>query len=184
MCRKVIQTYQQTFTNNVSNTNKQTFKFQRIYKTKPEQYFNLKLTTLLAPNPTTFTSYNTTSSKQPKATITPTYTDTTNPTKITSETMVFTQGEQSTQILSSSKMNEVFMSGINELNGRCNYMEHSSATSVIQKNDFYLGNLFDVGLRVPPEIILREIPLDPFTIYVNGNNSLFIVSFLIELLED
>jgi hypothetical protein len=182
MCRKVIQTYQQTFNNSVPNTNKQTFYFQRIYKTKPEQYFKLKLTTLLAPNPTTFTGINGT--KNPTSTNTPFYTDTANPTKITSETMVMNSGEYSTQILTSSLMNEVFLSGIDELRGRCNYMKCASTTSVIQKNDFYLGNLYDVGLRVPPEIILREIPLDPFTIYVNGNNTQFIVSFLIELLED
>lgn len=182
MCRKVIQTYQQTFNNSVPNTNKQTFQFQRIYKTKPEQYFKLKLTTLLAPNPITYTGIN--GAKYPTSTITPFYTDTANPNNITSETMVMNSGEYASQILTSSLMNEVFLSGIDELKGKCNYMEHATSTSVIQKNDFYLGNLYDVGLRVPPEIILREIPLDPFTIYVNGNNTQFIVSFIIQLLED
>ncbi len=180
MCRRVIQTYQQTFNNSVSTVNKQQFKFQRIYKTKPEQYFRLKLTTLLAPNPTTYTGINGT--KKPTSTNTPTY-DTSVPPKITSETMIMNSGEYSTQILTASIMNEVFLSGIPELSGKCNYVS-ITGTSTVQRNDFYLGSLFDVGLRVPPEIILREIPLDPFTIWVNGNNSQFIVSFIIELLED
>ena len=180
MCPKLIQTYQQTFNNSNPNVSKQQFKFQRIYKTKLEQYFKLKLTTMLAPNPTTVTSIN--GIANPTFLNTPTY-DTSVPPKILTETLTMNTGEYKTQIIQTALMNEVFLSGIPELTGRCNYFEHIIG-STIQKNDFYLGNLFDVGLRVPPEIILREIPLDPFTIYVNGISTMFVVSFIIELLED
>jgi hypothetical protein len=42
MCQKVIAVYQQTFKNNDEKISFQYFKFQRIYKTKPEQYFRIK----------------------------------------------------------------------------------------------------------------------------------------------
>ena len=42
MCQKVLAVYQQTFKNNDQNVSLQYFSFQRIYKTKPEQYFRIK----------------------------------------------------------------------------------------------------------------------------------------------
>lgn len=42
MCQKVIAVYQQTFKNSDATVSFQYFNFQRIYKTKPEQYFRVK----------------------------------------------------------------------------------------------------------------------------------------------
>jgi hypothetical protein len=46
MCHKVIATYQQTFQNNDPNVNKPIFRFNRIYKSKPEQFFRVKCVSL------------------------------------------------------------------------------------------------------------------------------------------
>ena len=42
MCHKVIATYQQTFQNTNDLTRKSNFRFNRIYKSKPEQFFRVK----------------------------------------------------------------------------------------------------------------------------------------------
>lgn len=46
MCHKVIATYQQTFQNTNHSEKAAVFKFNRIYKSKPEQYFRLKCVSL------------------------------------------------------------------------------------------------------------------------------------------
>ncbi len=46
MCHKVIATYQQTFQNTSYLSKNGYFKFDRIYKSKPEQYFNVKCCSL------------------------------------------------------------------------------------------------------------------------------------------
>ena len=50
MCHKVIATYQQTFQNNDPTVNKPIFRFNRIYKSKPEQFFRVKCVSLSSVN--------------------------------------------------------------------------------------------------------------------------------------
>ena len=46
MCHKVIATFQQTFQNNDETIKRAEFRFNRIYKSKPEQYFRVKCISL------------------------------------------------------------------------------------------------------------------------------------------
>ncbi len=139
MCRKVVQTFQQTFKNSDSTKSEQTFQFQRIYKTKPEQYFRLKL--MGYSSPTVSTS-------------------------------------------AANALGDLFIRGIPELNGLCNYQE-VGATSVVNTNNFYLGNFYDnFGDFQPIEMLLNDIPLTPFQIFTSLGRTQFIVTFIIELLED
>ncbi len=140
MCRKVIQIYQQTFKNNDPSKFEQTFQFQRIYKTKPEQYFRLKLVGYSSP------------SLSPTAT---------------------------------AAMGDLFLKGLPELNGFCNYQENG-VNSVVNTNNFYLGNFYDNYSEFQTiEMLLNDIPLTPFTIFTTGTSATrFLVTFQIELLED
>lgn len=42
MCHKVVATFQQTFQNNDNDSKRAEFRFNRIYKSKPEQKFSVK----------------------------------------------------------------------------------------------------------------------------------------------
>ena len=46
MCQKVVATFQQTFQNNDDSIKRAEFRFNRIYKSKPEQYFRVKCVSL------------------------------------------------------------------------------------------------------------------------------------------
>lgn len=138
MCPKVVSIYQQTFKNNDSSVYAQTFKFQRIYKTKPEQYFRIKCVSF-------------------------------------------------TSLTSTARGVDVFMKGVEELCGKCNYQSvGANAASSSENNHFYLGTFSDTNAEYSPmEMLLNNIPLTPFQIYTVGSGvaGLFLVSFQIELLE-
>jgi hypothetical protein len=155
MSPKVVKTYQQTFKNNNDLVTEQTFSFTRIYKTKPDQYFRLKVASIFS----SFLSTTTIETVNPAGTLTSTETN----------------------------IGDLFLKGIPELSGLCNYQEKSSASNIlVTNNHFYLGSLIEQSGSA--EIILDDIPLAPFTIYHHSPLLIvplrFTVSFIIELLED
>ena len=155
MSPKVVKTYQQTFKNNNDAATEQTFSFTRIYKTKPNQYFKLKVASIFSPHLSSST--------------------------ITSVTSAGTYTSMETLI------GDLFLKGIPELSGLCNYQEKYSASNLSATNNhFYLGSLVEPSGS--SEIILDDIPLTPFTIYhyypLLNVPLRFTVSFIIELLED
>ena len=55
MCHKVVSTFQQTFVNADASLQSQIFAFNRIYKSKPQQYFRISCVALTSISPSTKT---------------------------------------------------------------------------------------------------------------------------------
>lgn len=135
MCPRVVAIYQQTFKNNDAAAAQQTFKFQRIYKTKPNQSFRMK--------------------------------------------MVYF-----TTLTNTTRLGEIFLRGIPEINGKCNYLSVGGAGLEVENNGWHLGNFNDTSAEYSTiEVMLDEIPFTPFQIYTTGTAGVFVISFQIEVLE-
>ena len=89
-----------------------------------------------------------------------------------------------TTLTNTNRMGEIFIKGLPELNGRCNYLSVGGADANVENNGFFLGTFNDTSAEYSmTEMMLNEIPFSPFQIYTTGTAGLFLVSFVIEVLE-
>jgi hypothetical protein len=125
MCR-TVRIYHQTFFKSVATGNTATYKFTRVMKTNPKQYFHVKV---------------------------------------------------SVSKTNDADKGSMFLKNIPNINMNCNSVDFHSLG---ENNHLYLGRIED-GHNYVANLIMDEIPLDPFVLFSNEPNTGFVVSFQIEL---
>ena len=88
-----------------------------------------------------------------------------------------------TTLTNTTRLGEVFLKGIPELNGKCNFLS-VSADNTVENNGFFLGTFGDTSAEHSTmTVMLDEVPFTPFQIYTTGTAGIFLVTFQIEVLE-